>query len=223
MKKVLFLAVLFCCAAGLCCSAQSSVLRGVLGRSDADNLGVIVKKITGMNQSEVMEGMHGKWIYFDSELLCKSDEYLAKAGGPLPLITIRRYTNTLFSRISINDGWTFSFTNDKRFVQRVRIAGEIIDLKGTYSFDEENLTITFSYEPKERLRFGTVSAIYANTGDFLYILYSSEAFLKVLNKASQAGASFTSSAVITTLTAYLETYEGLLVGYKMKKAPASAK
>lgn len=223
MKKKLLLVLSLCFSASLCGSAQSSVLKGVLGRGDVDNLGSIVRKITGKNKSEVSQGMNGKWIYFDSELLCKNDDYLAKAGGPLPLITIKRYTNTLFSRISINDGWTFSFNDDKRFIQRVRIAGEIIDLSGTYSFDRENLTITFSYEPKGRLKFGTVSAIYANKDDFLYILYSSDAFLKVLNKASQAGASYTSNAVITTLTAYLETYEGLLVGYKMKMAPESAR
>jgi len=192
-----------------------------LGRGDVNNLGSIIEKVSGMKRTEVSGGMCGKWIYFDSELLCKNDGYLDKVGGPLPLITVKRYTNTLFARISINDGWTFSFADDNRFVQRVRIAGEIIDLSGTYSFNEENLTITFNYEAKGRLKFGTVNAIYANTGKFFYVLYSSEAFLSILNKASQTGASYTSNAVITTLTQYLETYEGLLVGYKMRRAPES--
>lgn len=220
MKKSIIIAAYLLCAASLSGAAQSSVLRGVLGRSDASNLNTIVKKITGMEQTQVSEDMAGDWVYYDSELVCKNNEYLAKAGGPVPLLTMRRYTNTLFSRISINDGWTFSF-NDGHFVQTILIAGEVVDLKGTYTFDEANLTMTFVYESKSRLKFGTVNAIYANTGDNLYILYSSDAFLKVLNKASQAASSYTKNAVITTLTSYLETYDGLLVGYKMRKPAQS--
>lgn len=198
-------------------SAQSSILSSILGNENTSGLNSLLETITGTITSKLDLSVEGTWKYSETEVQFKSDNLLTKAGGSLALSSVESTITKIFGKLGIDGSWTFTFQSDNSFTQTAVIAGKTINLKGTYALDNENNTISLSYQALGKVNLGTVNAIYANTGTSLSILFDAHIFYDLLKKIVSAASSFSSSAIVSTLSAVVDKYDGMLLGFKMTR------
>lgn len=216
--KRLFVAVVLCLAA-IQANAQTgieSALKQILG-SDASKNTVtsILENVVGGTLSKLDLPIEGNWKYSEPEVQFKSDNLLAQAGGAAATTKIEGNLAKFYEKIGLNSSLAYTFNADSTFVQTIKMGKSVKTLKGTYSLDKDNKTITFKYSA---LGFGKVSAIYANTGTSLAFMFDATQLLNFLKKLSSLVSSFSSGkAGLTAVTAALSQYDGALLGYKMTR------
>lgn len=219
MKK-LFTILAFCLVASVA-TAQSgvqSVLNQLLG-SDATSSTVtsILENVVGSAVSKLNLSIEGTWTYSQPEVQFKSDNLLAQAGGAAATTKIENTLGKLYGKIGINSSLSYTFNSDQTFTQTIKIGSTVKTLKGTYTLDTENKIITLQYAALGKIGLGKINAIYANTGTSLALLFDASQMLGFFKKVLTAVSSFSGQTSLATITALLDNYDGVLLGYKMKK------
>jgi len=219
MKK-LFTILAFCLVASVA-TAQSgvqSLLNQLLG-SDATSSTItsILENVVGGAVSNLNLSIEGTWKYSQPEVQFKSDNLLAQAGGAAATTKIENTLGKLYGKIGINSSLSYTFNSDQTFTQTIKIGSTVKTLKGTYTLDTENKIITLQYAALGKIGLGKINAIYANTGTSLALLFDASQMLGFFKKVLTAVSSFSGQTSLATITALLDNYDGVLLGYKMKK------
>lgn len=219
MKK-LFTIMAFCLVANLA-NAQSgvqSLLNQLLG-SDATSSTVtsILENVVGGAISKLNLSIEGTWTYTQPEIQFKSDNLLAQAGGAAATTKIENTLGKLYGKIGINSSLSYTFNSDQTFTQTIKIGSTVKTLKGTYTLDTDNKVISLQYAALGKIGLGKINAIYANTGTSLALLFDASQMLAFFKKVLTAVSSITGQTSLATITALLDNYDGVLLGYKMEK------
>ena len=216
MKKVF--AVLALSLAVFAANAQTgaqSILNQLLGQgATKDALTSIIENVVGGAVSKLDLSIEGTWTYSQPEVQFKSDNLLAQAGGAAATAKVENALKKLYDKIGFNSSLSYTFNSDSTFVQTIKFGKSVKTLKGTYTLDKENKIITLKYFSSG---FGQLSAIYANTGTSLAVLFDTTKLLNFLKKASVLLGSASSSGSLAAVTAVINNYDGMLLGYKMTK------
>ena len=219
MKKVF--AVLALSLAVFAANAQTgaqSILNQLLGQgATKDALTSIIENVVGGAVSKLDLSIEGTWTYSQPEVQFKSDNLLAQAGGAAATTKVENTLKKLYDKIGINRSLSYTFSSDSTFTQTIKIGSTVKTLKGTYTLDKENKIITLQYAALGKIGLGNISAIYANTGTSLALLFDASQMLSFTKKVLAALSSVSGVASISTITALIQNYDGMLLGYKMTK------
>jgi hypothetical protein len=219
MKKVF--AVLALSLAVFAANAQTgaqSILNQLLGQgATKDAVTSIIENVIGGAVSKLDLSIEGTWTYSQPEVQFKSDNLLAQAGGAAATTKVENTLKKLYDKIGINRSLSYTFSSDSTFTQTIKIGSTVKTLKGTYTLDKENKIITLQYAALGKIGLGKINAIYANTGTSLALLFDASQMLTFTKKVLAALSSVSGVASISTITALIQNYDGMLLGYKMTK------
>lgn len=219
MKKLIFIIVL--CISALSVNAQSnaqSLLQQILGNdATSGTLKNILEDVVGGAVSKLDLSLEGNWKYSEPQVQFKSDNLLAKAGGAASTAKIEASLNKLYGKIGLDESMTYTFNADSTFTQTVKIGSSVKNLKGTYSLDKENKIITLKYAALGKVGLGKISAIYANTGTSLALLFDATQMMGLMKKIVNTASTLTGKTSLAALSKVMDSYDGALLGYKMAK------
>ncbi len=219
MKRLF--AIIALCLAVTAANAQSgvsSVLNQLLGKdATSGTVTSILEDVLGGAVSKLNLSIDGTWKYSQPEIQFKSSNLLAQAGGAAATTKIESSLKKLYDKIGINESLSYTFNADYTFSQTIKIGSSVKTLKGTYSLDQENKTITLKYQALGKINLGKINAIYANTGTSLAILFDASELMSFFKKVVNTVSSISGKTSIAAATAIIENYDGMLLGYKMKK------
>lgn len=134
------------------------------------------------------------------------------------LTTVESSVGKLYAKLGMDNSYSFTFNSDSTFTQTIKVKSKLQTLKGTYSLDKANNIIVLKYQVLGKINLGKVSAIYANNGTSLSILFDAKELFTMLKKIASAASSLSSTATLAGLNAVVEQYDGMLLGYKMSRA-----
>lgn len=219
MKRIF--TVLALCLAVQMANAQSgvqSVLNQLLGSgATTDAVSSIIENVVGNAVSKLDLSIEGTWTYSQPEVQFKSDNLLAQAGGAAATTKVENTLKKLYDKIGINKSLSYTFKQDNTFTQTIKIGSSVKTLNGTYTLDKENKIITLQYAALGKIGLGKINAIYANTGTSLALLFDASQMLSFTKKVLTAVSSVSGIASVSTITALIQNYDGMLLGYKMTK------
>lgn len=219
MKKLFIITVL--CFAMVVAHAQTgvqSVLNQLLGQgATGSTVTSIIENVVGGAISKLDLSIEGTWKYSAPEVQFKSENLLAQAGGAAATTKIENTLSKIYGKIGMNESFTYTFNADSTFTQTIKIGSTVKNLKGTYSLDKENKIITLKYSALGKVGLGKINAIYANTGTSLALLFDASQMLSFTKKVLTAVSSVSGIASVSTITALIQNYDGMLLGYKMTK------
>lgn len=215
MKKIFLVALLSIVVAQV--HAQS-VLSSLLNKTlSKESITSIVESVAGNVISKLDLSVVGTWNYTGAEVQFKSSNMLAEAGGAAIMSSVESSVGKLYAKLGMDDSYSFTFNADSTFTQDIKIKSKVQTLKGTYSLDKENNLIILKYQVFGKINIGKVSAIYANNGKSLSILFDAKELFTMLKKIASAASSLSSAATIAGLNTVVEQYDGMLLGYKLSK------
>ena len=219
MKRLFAIMVLgFAVTAANAQSGVSSVLNQLLGKdATSGTVTSILEDVLGGAVSKLNLSIDGTWKYSQPEIQFKSSNLLAQAGGAAATTKIESSLKKLYDKIGINESLSYTFNSDNTFSQTIKIGSSVKTLKGTYSLDQENKTITLKYQALGKINLGKINAIYANTGTSLAILFDASDLMSFFKKVVNTVSSISGKTSLAAATAIIENYDGMLLGYKMKK------
>ncbi len=207
MKKgKLFLSLLVCCVLFGTKSTNAQSWKDILNSSTVKD---VVNTLTG-NVIKFSD-LQGNWNYVEPACKMKSEDVLAEAGGVLMSSALEKKITTVYTKVGIVPGkFSYTFNSDSTFTN---VIGKKT-LKGTYSLDEKNRVLVLNYTLGNAFTVKRTEVQLAKSGDQVSMLFNADGlmkFVKVLS--SMVKKSDTSS----TLSSLLEGYDGMLLGFEMKK------
>ncbi len=189
MKKLLLMVLV--CACSLMVSAQDlkSILTGV------------VKSAIG-DKATTAESVIGTWKYSAPECRFESENFLAQAGGETVSARIESKMEPIYQKLGV-EGSVFVFNEDGTYTLTLKKKSS----NGTYVFDKEEKTLTMT----NKLGLSMKAQVIV-TGKTMYLLFKADklmAALKVLTSVTSKNGS--------ALDSLLGKYDGLLLGFELKK------
>lgn len=190
------------------CNAQSvkDVLSNILGSSSSssnssisDILGSVIgsSKLTAKN-------LVGTWKYSSPGCAFTSENLLAKAGGEIAATTVENKLKTYYNKVGIKSSNTyFTFNSDGTFTSK--IDGK--SWSGTYTYDESSNAI------KLKGVLLSISGYATKTTNGISLLFESKKLLTLLQTVSK----FSGNTTLSTLGTLSKNYNGVRMGFDMKK------
>ena len=163
-----------------------------------------LSSVMGSSSTIAEKDLIGTWKYNGSDCAFQSENFLAKAGGEVAAENIESKLNMAFSKVNVKASNTmFTFNNDKTF------SGKLMDkdISGTYTLDSKNSKINL------RGTLFTSTCYVSKTGSNLSLLFDSSQLLSVL----QTVGNFSNDSYLATIVSLSKNYNGVKLGFQMKK------
>ena len=167
-----------------------------------DNISKVVNAITG--NTETID-MAGTWSYKSSAIEFESDNLLMKAGGAAAATMAENKLNEQLSKVGIKEGqMSFTFNADSTFTSTVGKK----KLSGTYSYNASTKQVDLKY-----LKLLNLHAKVNCTSNSMDLLFNSDKLLKLMTFLG----SKTNSTALKTVSSLAENYDGMMLGFGLKK------
>ena len=198
VRRILLLGLIL--SAGMNVSAQDwkSVLGGVVNK--------VEETVSKVNESV---SMVGTWKYTAPDCKFESDDLLTKAGGELAAKKVEEQMSYYLSKLGFNENTVYVFNADSTYTSTV--AGRSIN--GTYSYNKDTKEVTLKTKIGLKLT-AQVSTSVLNGGS-MSLLFNADKLMSLAQTVTGAVAG--KSATVGTLNTVLSQYDGLLLGFEMKK------
>lgn len=226
MKKLFMMAVLaaFVCVQGV--SAQSGLsglwnkLTGGSSSSSSENSSSVVGTVTnvlgsllGSSVTLSDELINGTWNYAGASCVLESDNALAKIGGTVAAEKVEEKLDTYLAKVGVEPGkCSFTFSDEQNCSFKIGNR----EINGTYTLDAENKIICFSF-----YNYINMTSYVAYETTSLSLVFDADKLLSLVKKVATTGstalASTSTSATISTMSALLENYTGMMLGMKLSK------
>ena len=184
------------------------VMCGVSANAGAQDLKSILsgvaKAVVG-NKATTASSIIGTWTYSGPECQFESENLLAKAGGEMAAKEVEEKMIAVYNKVGMNnirytfneDG-TYSYQKKKRTVT------------GSYVFDDAAKTITMT----GKLGLKTVAYVTV-TGNDMSMVFKADKLMSILKTITGAASKVNSTAA--TINSVAEAYDGLMLGFELKK------
>lgn len=194
MKKIVCILALFCAVA---VQADAQNLKDILTG--------VVKNVVG-DKTTTANSIVGTWTYVAPDCQLKGDNLLTNIGGDTAGNEIEKQLEPVYQKTGLNT-IQYTFNEDKTCSYTVK--GKKVE--GTYEFDPEAKTITIK---GGRLGVKTTAQV-VTLGSNMSFLFDADKIFSVVKTITGAASKFsTQAAAINKLT---EKFNGLLVGFELKK------
>ena len=188
-------------------SAQAQSWKDIL---KSETVQKVVSSVTG-GQSVTVASLQGTWTYVDPAVQLGSDNTLKQIAGSAATTELEKKLKEQCAKVGIVEGvFNYTFHEDSTFTSALKKGS----LKGTYSVNEADKTIAFTYTAGTSDRaIYTLTASTVLAGDNLTLLFNADKLLIFLTKV----ASLTSNSTFQSLSQLAEQYDGLMLGFDLKK------
>ena len=188
-------------------SAQAQSWKDIL---KSETVQKVVSSVTG-GQSVTVASLQGTWTYVDPAVQLGSDNTLKQIAGSAATTELEKKLKEQCAKVGIVEGvFNYTFHEDSTFTSALKKGS----LKGTYSVNEADKTIAFTYTAGTSDRaIYTLTASTVLAGDNLTLLFNADKLLTFLTKV----ASLTSNSTFQSLSLLAEQYDGLMLGFYLKK------
>lgn len=161
--------------------------------------------INTVTNNKSLTDISGTWDYIGSAIKLESDNKLMEIGGSAAMTVAENQLDDQLNKIGITNGqMSFTFNADSTFTNTI---GKHT-LKGTYNYN--------SSEQKIELKYMSIIPLNANidyTSETLKLLFKSDKLLQLLSFI----ADKSNNNSLKAIGSLAETYEGMQVGFKLKK------
>ncbi len=207
MKKGrLFLSLLACCVLLGAKSGNAQSWKDILNSSAVKD---VVNTLTG-NVIKFSD-LQGNWNYVEPACKMTSDDKLKEVGGTLMSSALEKKITTVYTKAGIVPGkFSYTFNSDSTFTN---VIGKKT-LKGTYSLDEKNKVLVLSYKLGNAFTVKRTEVQLAKSGEQISMLFNVDGLMKFVKVLSSMMKKSDSSSSLSSL---LEGYDGMLLGFEMKK------
>lgn len=175
-------------------------------------LGGVVNKVEE-TVSKVNESVSivGTWKYTAPDCKFQSDDLLSKAGGEVAAKKVEEQMSNYLSKLGFNENTVYVFNADSTYASTV--AGRTVN--GTYSYNNDTKEVTL--KTKIGLKMTAQVSTSLLNGGSMSLLFKADKLMSLAQTVTGAVAGKSSNATITTLNTVLSQYDGLLLGFEMKK------
>lgn len=175
-------------------------------------LGGVVKKVEE-TVSKVNESVSivGTWKYTAPDCKFESDDLLSKAGGEVAAKKVEEQMSNYLSKLGFNENTVYVFNADSTYTSTV--AGRTVN--GTYSYNKDTKEVTLKTKIGLKIT-AQVSTSLLNDGT-MSLLFKADKLMSLAQTVTGAVAGKSSNATVSTLNSVLSQYDGLLLGFEMKK------
>ena len=181
-----------------------NIVSGVLGSiSNTNNIGNVLSSVLGLDKPTVND-IYGTWYYATPGVAFTSENTLAKAGGEVVASQIKEKLTTYYNSVGLKKSNT-SLTFNKNNSFSGMIDGKSIS--GTWTYDANNQKITL-----KTLLF-TIPVYAKKTSNGMSFLMESKKLLTVL----QTAAALTGNSNLQAIGELSKNYDGVRMGFDMKK------
>ena len=188
-------------------TAQAQSLKDIL---NSETVQKVVSSVTG-GQSVTVSNLQGTWTYVDPAAQLGSDNTLKQIAGAAATTELEKNLKEQCAKVGIVEGvFNYTFNADSTFTSALKKGS----LKGTYSVNEADKTITFTYTAGTSNR--AIYALTASTvlaGDNLTLLFNADKLLTFLTKVT----SLSGNNTLQSLSQLANQYDGLMLGFDLKK------
>ncbi len=176
-----------------------SALSSLATASTGDILGGILGDL--LSGGTTQESFIGTWTYTNPKVVFESENMLAQLGSTIASSKIESSLNSQLKKMGFTAGKsTFTFNSDGTCA--ISLGGK--SYTGTYTYDNNSHVMVI----KGALGLASFSCTATiNLGE-MYMLFGADKLLSIANAASQLNS---------TLSSLLSSYNGLKVGWAMKK------
>lgn len=175
-------------------------------------LGGVVNKVEE-TVSKVNESVSivGTWKYSAPDCKFQSDNLLSNVGGEVAAKKVEEQMSTYLSKLGFNENTVYVFNADSTYTSTV--AGRTVN--GTYSYNKESKEITL--KTKIGLKMTAQISTSLLNGGSMSLLFKADKLMSLAQTVTGAIAGKSSNATVSTLNTVLSQYDGLLIGFEMKK------
>ena len=167
-----------------------------------DNISKVVNAVTG--HTETVD-MTGTWRYTGSAIEFESENLLKKAGGTVADSAGEQKLDEQLAKVGIKEGQlSFTFNADSTFVSTLGKR----KLNGTYSYDAGTQMLHLRY-----MKLIPMNAKVNYTTQQMDLLFEADKLLKLITFLS----SKSSSATLKAISSLADSYDGMMLGYELKR------
>lgn len=167
----------------------------------AQSLGDI---LGGIGKATTEEGIKGTWTYTGPACEFESDNFLAKAGGTAAATKIENKLSPILKKYV--PGIVYTFDGKGNYTTKIKKQ----TIHGTYTFNSKEKTITF------KPTFGKEYTAHVSVqGKEMTLVFNADKLMTILKSISNTTA--TQSTTAATINALLKSYNGMRLGFKLKK------
>lgn len=164
----------------------------------------VAKTVVG-DKTTTASSIVGTWTYVKPDCQFESENLLSQAGGEVAAATVEEKLQTVYDKVGMDD-CQFTFNEDGSYSYVIK--GRTVS--GTYTFDSEAKTITM----KGKLGVKIVTHVTV-TGSSMSLVFNADKLMSALKTITGAAAKVNSTA--STLNSLAGSYDGLMLGFELKK------
>ncbi len=191
--KILFALALMCM---LTANVQAQDIKDILSG--------VVSTVVG-NKATTSSSVKGTWKYNGPACEFESSNLLSKAGGTAASTKIEKKVAPLLKTIGMT-GIVYTFDGKGNYTSKIKKR----ETKGTYEFNEKEKTITFTPSVGK-----SYTAFVTTQGSTMSLTFNADKLMSTLKSISNATSSL--STTTSVLNSVLGTYDGMRIGFKLKK------
>lgn len=184
------------------------VMCGVSANAGAQDLKSILsgvaKAVVG-NKATTASSIIGTWTYSGPECQFESENLLAKAGGEMAAKEVEEKMIAVYNKVGMNN-IRYTFNEDGTYSYQMKKR----TVTGSYVFDDAAKTITMT----GKLGLKTVAYVTV-TGNDMSMVFKADKLMSILKTITGAASKVNSTAA--TINSVAETYDGLMLGFELKK------
>ncbi len=176
---------------------------GILGA-----IGGLISNVTANNKFSV-DDIVGTWNYTSPAVSFESDNALMKIGGAGAATAVEEKLSPYYNQLGFNKT-VLTVEADHSFTMKLGL----LSLKGTIEKDETDNGLVFYFSAFGKISLGQVKAHATKSGSTLNLTFDATRLIEILTKIS----STLNISTLKTVTSLLDNYDGIYMGFKLKKA-----
>ena len=184
------------------------VMCGVSANAGAQDLKSILsgvaKAVVGIKASTA-SSIIGTWTYSGPECQFESENLLAKAGGEMAAKEVEEKMIAVYNKVGMNN-IRYTFNEDGTYSYQMKKR----TVTGSYVFDDAAKTITMT----GKLGLKTVAYVTV-TGNDMSMVFKADKLMSIQKTITGAASKVNSTAA--TINSVAEAYDGLMLGFELKK------
>lgn len=207
MKKIYALAAALITAAAACTPAQAFDIKDLMKNgSGTEAISNLVDGVLSRSDLELKD-IAGTWTSTGSAVSFKSDNLLKKAGGVAAAAAVDSKINPYFKQYGLN-GSVFTVNDDGTFSLKI---GKL-PLSGTIEKSGKG-EFLLKFQASKLITLGKMTVYITKSSSSIDLMMDGTRLKQLMSVA----ASLSGNTMVKAASSILESYDGLLVGFKMKK------
>lgn len=189
------------------------MVAGVPSRAEAQSLDNLFGMLGDMAEGVLsktnlsVDDISGEWTANGSAVSFKSDNFLKKAGGSAAAGLIENKLDPYYNKLGLNNA-VLTIKDDNTFSLKVR---KII-LQGTLESNGDG-TFIFNFKALKSVSLGKLTTYVQKSGNKMDVMFDAKKLMSLVSGV----AKLTGISIAKTAASLLDSYDGMCVGFKMKK------